>query len=418
MWRPAAIAERLAVSLCVLLAWVVWTQAIPQLRIHLLGRTFPPAYAVLGLAAPLVIVTTLRRPWPFSVADTAPLLLIPFLISGGALLGYLLHRPAASLDPTWRYALLPWLIPLLTRGLTPAGTLYAWRGMMAGLLVLLGYGTYGLLTGNVGDPLEHALGYFGIQYNVSTRNADAMYLLALFFHLFRPTLAATGWKATLWVGLSGVTGAAIVLTQSRGAWLALLAGAILSVALLRRLLMRDAESRRRLLGLLLVAAFAAGVLSYGGESSASLQRRSLGVLAGDPGGSLPDRRVLTAAGLKLVAAHPLAGIGPGTFRRRIEQAGVVLNQGAANHVEIAFLQVWLDAGILGWMGFLLLWLWLLLRRPRGRRSAAAQVRQACTKGLAAALCVYLLLNVIFDNVAFWTIVGLVAAYQLHLREDR
>lgn len=342
--------------------------------------------------APLVVVTALRRPWPFSPADTVPLLLSPFLISAGALLGYLLHRPAASLDPTWRYVLLPWLIPLLARGLSPAGTLYAWRGLMAGFLVLMGYGVYGLLTGDVGDLLEHALGYFGIQYNVSTRNADAMYLLTLFFHLLRPTLAVTGWQAALWIGLSGVTGAAVVLTQSRGAWLALLAGAILSAALLRRLLLWDAESRRRLIGVVLVAAFAASVLSYGGETWAWLQRRSLGVLAGDPGGSLSDRRILAAAGLRLVAAHPLTGIGPGTFRRRIEHAGIVLNQGAANHVEVAYLQMWLDAGILGWMGFLLLWLWLLLRRPREISSATAQVRHACAKGLSA-------------------------VYQIHLRED-
>jgi hypothetical protein len=40
------------------------------------------------------------------------------------------------------------------------------------------------------------------------------------------------------------------------------------------------------------------------------------------------------------------------------------------------------------------------------------------QGLAAGLTVYMFFNVIFDNLAFWTIVGMIAAYQVHYAEVR
>jgi O-antigen ligase len=116
-------------------------------------------------------------------------------------------------------------------------------------------------------------------------------------------------------------------------------------------------------------------------------------------------------GTRWAISHPLLGIGPGGVRAYVEAFRVRLNQGAANHVEMSFLQAWLDGGILGGLGFLLVWLTVILPGPGTRLLPHERIRFSCVKGLAAALTIYVLLNVTFDNLAFWLILGLVAAYQ-------
>ncbi len=408
---------RATVYLGVLLCWVIWTYAIPELRIPLL-RTIPLPYPVLALLAAGVVVERVRGLFPLVRRDAVPLVLGPLMISVGVLVGYLLHAEESSLDVTWRLALFPWVIPVLVFGLNHRGTVLAWRGVTVGFLVLLAYGTYGFFTGHIGDPGEHTLLYFGFHYTPSTRNADAVYFLALFFHLLLPTAMSRTWSASLWTLLSGFTGAALVLTQSRGIWLAALAGVSSAIAAAWRARRWDQWMRVRLLAVLIIAVLTVAAVGSWRGVGILLFRRGAGLMAGDPGGSLQDRIKLATFALRVLAQYPIGGIGPGTVRKRIEQAGIHLDQVAANHVENAFLQVWLDAGLLGWLGFVLLWFWVLFR-PRGAvRSDDGEARYLCVKGLAAALTVYMLVNVIFDNLAFWVIVGLPAAYQVHMSDPR
>ncbi len=417
--------NRATIYLGVLLCWVIWTYAIPALRPPLL-RGLPLPYPILVLLAVAVAVQRLRGPFPLPRVDAVPLVIGPTMISVGILVGYLLHPGESSLDVAWRLAMFPWVIPVLVFGLDHGGTVLAWKGVTAGFLVLLAYGTYGFFTGHIGDPAEHTLLYFGFHYTPSTRNADAMYFLVLFFHLLLPTVVSGTWSAFLWTVLSGLTGAALVLTQSRGIWLAGLAGILTAIATARQARRWDGRTKVRLLAALVIAVVAvAAVYGWRGAGTGGTEklgilliRRGANLMAGDPGGSLHDRIRLATVALRLLAHYPITGIGPGTVRKRIEQTGIHLDQVAANHVENAFLQVWLDAGLLGLIGFVLLWLWVLFRPLGAALSDIGEARYWCIKGLAAALTVYMLVNVIFDNLAFWTVVGLSAAYQVHLLEPR
>ncbi len=413
MRRPGSI--RVTMYLGVLLCWVIWTYAIPGLRIPLL-RSIPLPYPIVVLLAAGVVIERVRGPFPLACGDSVPLVLGPAMISAGVLVGYLLHAEESLLDVAWRLALFPWVIPMLVFGLNHRGTALAWKGVTLGFLALLAYGTYGFFTGHVGEPGEHALLYFGFHYTPSTRNADAMYFLTLFFHLLLPTAMSRTWSASLWTVLSGFTGAALVLTQSRGIWLAALAGvstAILAAMRRRRL---DRRTRVRLLAVLVISVLTVAAVDSWRGVGILLFRRGAGLMVGDPGGSLQDRTKLATFALKLLAQHPVAGIGPGAVRKRVVASGIHLDQGAAGHVEDAYLEAWLDAGALGGLGFLLLCLRLLFGPPGRDLEDAARVRYWCVKGLIAALTVYLLFNVLFDNLAFWVVIGVVAAYQAHKEE--
>lgn len=69
------------------------------------------------------------------------------------------------------------------------------------------------------------------------------------------------------------------------------------------------------------------------------------------------------------------------------------------------------------MGFMALWLWLVLRSPPAVGLRAEGVRYCCVKALAVGLSVFLLFNVPFDIVAFWVVAALMAAYQVHGVKD-
>lgn len=392
--------------LCLLLIWTLWTYALPEIRVPIVHVPIP--YAVLALLAPAVIIGS-RREGQRQYWRHAPLVVLgPALLSLGVLIGYLIHRDSAAVDVAWRMAALPWAIPVFVAALGDVDADRPWQGITIGFLVLLAYGAYGFFTGRVGDPAERTIGYFGIHYTASTRNADASYIVVLLFHLVFPATASHGPRAWVAVGLAGLTSAAIVLTQARNAWLAALAGALVFVATAGYLRAWSRTMAVRAVAILAICAVAVALTG----SSAVVARRATNVLAGDPGGSLHDRITLLTLGSRWAMTHPLFGIGPGAVRKYVEGAGVRLDQGAANHVETSFLEAWLDGGLLGGLGFLLLWLGIVSPGPSRRLQRREWIRFSCVKGLAAALTIYVLLNVTFDNLAFWLILGLVVGYQV------
>ncbi len=400
-------------TLSVLLALSLWTYAIPEIRIPAF-RSLPIPYLVLVPLVFVVALENLRGPLPLGSRERLALLLGPALISVGTLIGYLFHAGEASGDVAWRVAILPWVIPVLVLALARQAKGPFWQALTGGLLVLLAYGMYGFATGRIGDPGEHTLNYFGIHYTPSTRNGDVLYFLILFFHLLGTMALTKGRTANLAIGLAGLTSAAVILTQSRNAWISLLVGILAWVATTARIGRWNHQTRLRMVAVLTVTIIVVVAVDAWRGTGVLLFRRAGAVLAGDPGGSLQDRLKLAAIALNLIGSHPLLGIGPGTVRHRIEQSGVHLDQVAANHVENSFLQVWLDAGVLGFIGFLLLWSWLLFG-PRARGLGGDnEVRFVCAKGLVAALLIYMLFNVTFDNLAMWVFVGLAAAYHVNL----
>jgi hypothetical protein len=50
-------------------------------------------------------------------------------------------------------------------------------GLYLSSILVFTYGIYGFVTWNIGDPIQHTFGYFGITYLESTRNGDLVYLI-------------------------------------------------------------------------------------------------------------------------------------------------------------------------------------------------------------------------------------------------
>lgn len=156
--------------------------------------------------------------------------------------------------------------------------------------------------------------------------------------------------------------AILVLTQCRGAWLALAAGSLLLVTL----------RWPRLAWLTVPAALVGAVLLSSGAGLALMLDAIGGAHSGSAAGSgLDGRLAIWRFGLAVAAADPLHGAGLGLFAA-VQPA--VSGVTRVTHGHNLFLQVVLDLGVLGlaaWLGVLagvaVMLVRLLRRRPAFRR---------------------------------------------------
>lgn len=235
-------------------------------------------------------------------------------------------------------------------------------------------------------------------------------------------LASARWKPAplaRWTARTGlativlIAGAAMVLAQSRSALGGLMAGLFLMGVLLDR----------RVAWALPVAAAAVGLQLWQGYVPLAVNSPP-GVGASL---SLPSRLEIWGHSLYAIADFPVTGIGLGTFQRvvpllypfRSIDPGVPLS-----HAHNIFLQVALDLGVIGFSAYLVLLVQvgLMLRRLAGR---LARPERLLVSGLAAglaALHVYGLTDAIAPGakpgVAFWFMIGMVAALYNLLRDGR
>jgi putative inorganic carbon (HCO3(-)) transporter len=120
-------------------------------------------------------------------------------------------------------------------------------------------------------------------------------------------LAARRWVTKLfWLGTMTLVTAAIVATQSRGGFLALVAVIFTFVRNMRL-------AKRTMLSLVLVSLLLGAVLfAFGGPAYTTRVATIINPDA-DATGSAQGRRELLFRSLKLTAAHPMFGVGPGQF---------------------------------------------------------------------------------------------------------
>jgi hypothetical protein len=222
-------------------------------------------------------------------------------------------------------------------------------------------GWFRFVTGLGGLPTEHALNYWGIRYDIATRNGDALYLLiALSF------LAAVPWRSVRLL-IMALTLPAAVLSYSRSAWVAIV------------LLFSERRGFwRRIIAAVLVLAV---LLGYG--YSESLYDRALSIFAPGQNASNAERLHLFAASLSRIS---MLGVGAGNF------GGLNLTAIYFGHAENFALTLVVESGILALLAFATLWAWVLWNAP---------IRRA-----AVALSAYLMLNSEIDNVVLWLVVGL------------
>lgn len=201
-----------------------------------------------------------------------------------------------------------------------------------------------------------------------------------------PRLARLGpdarWLAPAWI----VSLAALALTYVRGAWVGLVAGA-LTVAM--------GFGRRGVLAVL-------GMLLLAGALISALPavRARVATIPDPSNATARDRLVMMGVGLRVVGAHPLAGIGPGgvkrVYPRMVPAEGL---RRSTSHLHNTPLQIAVERGVLGLAG----WLWLFVaffRRARlilVRLPAEAAADRALVLGSMAAIVTFLVAGLFEHN---------------------
>jgi len=170
-----------------------------------------------------------------------------------------------------------------------------------------------------------------------------------------PRLPRSGaiWMLPAWlVGL-----AALGLTYVRGAWLGFAAAAA-GCAL---------TFRRRWLVLSALALLVAGTLAV--EPGVRDRLRTLGDLADD---TTRDRLAMIDTGLRLLRAHPIAGVGPGQVKHLYPTwAGEGALRRATSHLHNTPLQIAVERGIPGLAAWLAIWVAFFTQATRTLRRVPA-----------------------------------------------
>lgn len=139
--------------------------AIPELRIF-------------GIPIPFIILIILL---PFLLIDNKKnnkLLYFNFLFILYILLSLIVNIISKSdLDYTLRQFLYPLSTLVIANFLKEKFLNTCLLGLYLSSILIFSYGLYGFLTWNIGDPIQHTFGYFGITYLESTRNGDLVYLI-------------------------------------------------------------------------------------------------------------------------------------------------------------------------------------------------------------------------------------------------
>lgn len=228
-----------------------------------------------------------------------------------------------------------------------------------------------------------------------------------------------GWLAGLAIGMSLVVLGGLFMTSSRGAWLALIGTAFLAglVWLQRRWLRnRPAERRHGLQlafwGLIGLAGLAALMVIV---TTGSMDRL-VGSLP-DPNGGIQSRTVLWREGWQVVRDYPFTGSGLMSFWLVHPIYVLLINVPFIAHAHNTFLEVWVEQGILGFIGLLLAgmvtasWAWKALGR--------ASVSSWGWAGLAALTAVSLhgLVDVVFYVTRTLPVIGLLFGYAYFMNEN-
>ncbi|MBI2607331.1 MAG: O-antigen ligase family protein [Candidatus Doudnabacteria bacterium] len=172
-------------------------------------------------------------------------------------------------------------------------------------------------------------------------NALALYLGPLFIFFFALALKKNLLSTYPHFAGLAVMGLALLLTQSRGAWLAVFAGLIF-------LAFKNFHWKKALSGTLLVL-FVLLLLAP--------VRNRIGLVAQDP--SSTAHLDLMQIGIHKIISNPIFGNGLFGFRNTLEQAGY--RGELLNYPHNIFLNLWLELGLLGFIAFFAV-LWFVLDR--------------------------------------------------------
>ncbi len=315
--------------------------------------------ACLGLAALWSAFHHRRLRWGWRRAATlvVPLGVYAIFYTVSVLTSLEPATSAAELKSLLGLATLPFAI-LLVRGASDVRRIF---DLLIGMMVLLAtYGIgqyyltdYGPLLKRIPGPFSHYMTFSGV-------------LLLGFFLLLGRMAAGDGWKRPgLWLAL-GTIGATLLLTLTRGAWVA--AGVSFAIVVLLR--------ARRWLPVYLAALLVFGLLfgSFGPET----WKQRIASIADPRDESNYDRLSMLQAGLFMISERPLFGVGPGMVKQRYPiYRHPTAPRFRASHLHNSFLQIAAERGLSSLAAYLWLMAAGIALAYRGyRRGGGARGEQA------------------------------------------
>ncbi len=214
------------------------------------------------------------------------------------------------------------------------------------------------------------------------------------------------WAAVLFALLTGGVLGGLFMTSSRGAWLALFGTAFLAaLAWFQRGWLP--ERKQQIIfwfSIALLGMFALGCVLLSGNFD-----RLLGALP-DPGGGLQSRAVLWRQAWHLVGDVPFTGSGLMSFWLVHPVYVLLLNVPYIAHAHNTFLEVWVEQGVLGFLGLIMAglaaatWAWKALQRQA--------ISVWGWTGLAALTAVFLhgMVDVVFYVTRLLPLIGLLFGY--------
>ena len=293
--------------------------------------------ACLGLAA-LWSVWQRRRSrwrWQSTAALAMPLGAYAIVYAVSVLTSVEPATSAGELKSLLGLATLPMAV-LLVRGVDDLRRIFDLLNLTMVGLAIYGIGQYlltdyGPLDRRIPGPFSHYMTFSGV-------------LLLGFFLLLGRIAAGGGWKRPwTWLGLATI-GTTLMLTLTRGAWVA--AGLSFAIVLMLR--------ARRWLPAYLAALLAFGVLvsAFGSET----WKQRVSSIADPRDESNYDRLSMLQAGLFMISERPLFGIGPGMVEHRYPiYRHPTAPRIRVKHLHNSFLQIAAERGLLS----LAAYLWLM-----------------------------------------------------------
>ncbi|HVA61409.1 MAG TPA: O-antigen ligase family protein [Mycobacteriales bacterium] len=174
-------------------------------------------------------------------------------------------------------------------------------------------------------------------------------------------LNQTGWRRIVALVSAGLIAAGIVLSVSRGAWLAVVASFVLYAAANR-------QHASRIVGLALVAAVVTSLFVYANPGRVSQGVQAKQVVAQE---NVDSRLALYQGALGLTVRHPLLGVGPGNFGNYYYQiTGAPPGTPPLLVVHDTYLEVAAELGVPGFIFFMTFLAMCLLRLNGAVRSGA------------------------------------------------
>lgn len=383
---------------------VLGSYAVPSMRIELFGLDFPYAVPVLLCASGVFMLES----GPGAIIRNIHIAVGCFVYLFGTALASVLNQISLSGD-LFKAAVFPLSLFLVTMicDSPRSATIISGALAITGVAVFC-FGVYGYVTWNVGDYVEHTYNYFGVTYKPSTRNGDQLYFLIaasilMAFLLTPANNRKTNWLKALSLAALGAIYLGIALSYSRGAWVTLAA------LTLTALFLADRTQKAAALRAVAIVSGVFLVVLVGFSAYRSVQQNSgvlemltarfesIYTLDNVEGSNSNQLRVLLIQQtLELIAANPL-GIGVGSA------GGVLVVDGTSygNHAENSYLQVALERGLIGLIGFGYLMTYVLHKTLINARLQGASFAARAGFLIAFTLGLYASFNNLVDSAWFW-----------------